>query len=151
MAMATTLLLTTRLRRYVRHGTLRQLAALEAVATLGSVTHAAEALCIAQPTLSGQLRKLGDALGVRLFAQHGKRLVPTDAAQAVLQAAREVFEALQRCEATISPLREAGQQRDPGRSRPLQPANLGWEGPPWEARLIEDPMQRPASELIDTA
>ena len=52
-----------RLRRYVRHGTLPQLAALEAVVRLGSATRAAEALCIAQPTLSGQLRKLSDALG----------------------------------------------------------------------------------------
>ena len=94
-----------RLRRYIRHGTLPQLAALEAVVRLGSATRAAEALCIAQPTLSGQLRKLSDALGVRLFDLRGKRLVPTAAACTVLQAAREVAEALERCEAALSPLR----------------------------------------------
>ena len=59
-----------------RHGTLPQLAAFEAVVRLGSATRAAEALCIAQPTLSGHLRKLGEALGVRLFELRGKRLVP---------------------------------------------------------------------------
>src|SRR6185436_5124273 len=64
------------LRRYLRHGTLPQLAAFEAVVRLGSATRAAQALCVAQPTISGHLKKLGDALGVRLFVLQGKRLVP---------------------------------------------------------------------------
>ena len=91
-----------RLRRYVRHGMLPQLAALEAVVRLGSATRAAEALCIAQPTLSGHLRKLSDALGVRLFDTQGKRLVPTDAALTVLRAANEVSGALERCEEVLA-------------------------------------------------
>ena len=91
-----------RLRRYVRHGTLPQLAALEAVVRLGSATRAAEALCIAQPTLSGHLRKLSDALGVRLFETRGKRLVPTSAALTVLRAAHEVSGALERCEEALA-------------------------------------------------
>ena len=74
------------LRRYLRHGTLPQLAALEAVVRLGSATRAADALCIAQPTISGHLRKLAEALGVRLFETRGKHLVPTAAALALLQA-----------------------------------------------------------------
>jgi hypothetical protein len=91
-----------RLRRYVRHGTLPQLAALEAVVRLGSATRAAEALCIAQPTLSGHLRKLSDALDVRLFETRGKRLVPTSAALTVLRAAHEVSGALERCEEALA-------------------------------------------------
>ena len=91
-----------RLRRYVRHGMLPQLAALEAVVRLGSATRAAEDLCIAQPTLSGHLRKLSDALGVRLFDTQGKRLVPTDAALTVLRAANEVSGALERCEEALA-------------------------------------------------
>ena len=93
------------LRRYMRHGTLPQLAAFEAVVRLGSATRAADALCIAQPTISGHLRKLADALGVQLFEMRGKRLVPTAAALALLQATDEVSAALTRCEHTIGPYR----------------------------------------------
>ena len=89
-------------RRYLRHGMLPQLAAFEAVVRLGSATRAAEALCIAQPTLSGHLRKLSEALGVRLFDLRGKRLVPTEAAQTLLQAVGEVFATLDRCERSMS-------------------------------------------------
>jgi DNA-binding transcriptional ArsR family regulator len=96
------------LRRYLRHGTLPQLAAFEAVVRLGSATRAAEALCVAQSTVSGHLRKLGDALGVRLFELRGKRLVPTAAAFALLQAAHEVSAALARCEHALGAYREDG-------------------------------------------
>src|SRR4051812_13838188 len=97
-----------RLRRYVRHGMLPQLAALEAVVRLGSATRAAEALCVAQPTISGHLRKLGDALGVRLFELRGKRLVPTAAAIALLEATDQVSAVLARCEQTLGTYREDG-------------------------------------------
>ena len=96
------------LRRYLRHGTLPQLAAFEAVVRLGSATRAAQALCVAQPTISGHLKKLGDALGVRLFELHGKRLVPTDAALALLAATDEVSAALARCEQTLGCYRADG-------------------------------------------
>jgi len=105
-------------RRYLRHGMLPQLAAFEAVVRLGSATRAAEALCIAQPTLSGHLRKLGEALGVRLFEMQGKRLVPTAAARAVLPAANEVFAALEACERVLADLRaQAREVRGNGRRK----------------------------------
>jgi len=56
-----------RLRRYLRHGMLPQLAAFEAVVRLGGFTRAAEALHLAQPTVSLLVKKLGEALGVVLF------------------------------------------------------------------------------------
>ena len=93
------------LRRYFRHGTLPQLAAFEATVRLGSASRAAQALCIAQPTVSGHLRKLGEALDVCLFEVRGKRLVPTAAALALLEATHEVSAALARCEQTLAPLR----------------------------------------------
>ena len=106
----------TSLRRYLRHGTLPQLAAFEAVVRLGSATRAAEALCVAQPTISGHLRKLGDALGVRLFELHGKRLVPTAAALALLEATHAVSAAFVRCEETLDgyrhPVRPAIEWRE---------------------------------------
>ena len=92
-------------RRYLRHGTLRQLAAFEGVMRLGSVTRAAEALCMAQPTLSGHLRKLSEALGVRLFELQGKHLVPTEAALVLLQGASDVFAVLERCDLMLAALR----------------------------------------------
>ena len=101
------------IRRYLRHGLLPQLAALEAVVRLGSCTRAAETLCIAQPTLSGHLRKLGDATGVRLFELRGKRLVPTDAAWVLLEAAHEVTLTLARCEEALQDLRSVASTRAP--------------------------------------
>ena len=92
-------------RRYLRHGTLLQLAAFEGVMRLGSVTRAAEALCMAQPTLSGHLRKLSEALGVRLFEMQGKHLVPTEAALVLLQGASDVFAVLERCDLMLAALR----------------------------------------------
>ena len=99
------------LRRYLRHGTLPQLAAFEAVVRLGSATRAAHALSVARPTISGHLRKLGDALGVRLFELHGRRLVPTAAALAVLEATREVSAAFARCEEVLDVHRERESKR----------------------------------------
>jgi DNA-binding transcriptional LysR family regulator len=100
-------------RRYLRNGMLPQLAAFEAVVRLGSATRAAEALCVAQPTLSGQLRKLSESLGVRLFEHEGKRLVPTDAALVLLHTAREVFAAFERCEPVLAGLRPAAKAAAP--------------------------------------
>ena len=106
------------LRRYFRHGTLPQLAAFEATVRLGSASRAAQALCIAQPTVSGHLKKLGEALDVSLFEIRGKRLVPTPAALAVLEATHEVSAALERCERALVTLRErpAGPQHGPSPS-----------------------------------
>jgi len=108
------------LRRYLRHGTLPQLAAFEAVVRLGSATRAAQALCVAQPTISGHLKKLGEALGVRLFELRGKRLVPTAAGLALLEATDEVSAALARCEQTLGSYREDGSA--PHRLQPAGPS-----------------------------
>jgi len=99
-------------RRYIRHGMLPQLAAFEAVVRLGSATRAAEALCMAQPTLSGHLRKLSEALGVRLFELQGKRLVPTDAARVLLASTRDAFAAFERCEQALAGMRAAAGRRE---------------------------------------
>jgi DNA-binding transcriptional ArsR family regulator len=103
-------------RRYLRHGMLPQLAAFEAVVRLGSATHTAEALCMAQPTLSGHLRKLSEALGARLFELKGKRLVPTDAALVLLHAAREVFAPFAHCERVLAGVRAGLRVSGPSQS-----------------------------------
>lgn len=96
-----------RLRRYLRHGMLPQLAAFDAVMRLGSVTRASEALHLAQPTVSGHLRKLTEAVGVPLFRCDGRRMLPTAAARALHVGALGVFAALDDLEYTLAPLRTA--------------------------------------------
>jgi LysR family transcriptional regulator, low CO2-responsive transcriptional regulator len=95
-----------RLRRYLRHGLMPQLAAFDAVMRLGSVTRAAAALHMAQPTVSGHLRKLADAVGVPLFRCDGRRMHPTVHAHALHRGALDVFAALHDLEATLEPLRD---------------------------------------------
>ena len=66
------------LRRYFRHGMLPQLMVFEAVARLGSFTRAGEELCLAQPTVSVQIRKLSETLELPLFEQCGRKVELTD-------------------------------------------------------------------------
>ncbi|MEZ4216640.1 MAG: transcriptional activator NhaR [Myxococcota bacterium] len=61
------------------------------VAREGSVTRAAETLRLAQPTLSGQIRKLEESLDEALFVREGRRLVLTEAGRIVYRYADEIF------------------------------------------------------------
>jgi len=71
--------------------TFSQLRSFEAVASLGSVTRAAEALHLAQPTVSAQLRELRIGLGVDLFVPAGRGIQLTDAGRALLLSVGEMF------------------------------------------------------------
>ena len=84
----------TALRRYFRHGFLPQIMVFEAVARLGSVTRAAEELHLAQPTVSTQLRKLSDGLGVRLIEWRGRELRITPAGRDLLAFCAQMLEQL---------------------------------------------------------
>jgi LysR family transcriptional activator of nhaA len=57
----------------------------------GSVAKAAEQLRLAQPTVSGQIRVLEEALGEKLFTRSGRHLVPTDVGRVVYRYADEIF------------------------------------------------------------
>ena len=61
------------------------------VAKEGSVSRAAKALRLAQPTLSGQIRKLEEAFDEKLFARSGRHLVLTEMGQLVYRYADEIF------------------------------------------------------------
>ena len=64
-----------------------------AVAQEGSFTRAAERLCLAQPSLSAQVRKLEQEVGARLFDRLGRRVALTAAGEAFLpHAQRALFE-----------------------------------------------------------
>jgi LysR family hydrogen peroxide-inducible transcriptional activator len=72
---------------------LHQLRYALAIAREGSFTRAAEKLYLAQPSLSVQIRKLEQELGVRLFERLGRRAVPTRAGDLfVIQAERVLAE-----------------------------------------------------------
>ncbi len=61
------------------------------VARTGGVSAASAELRLAQPTISGQLRALEDALGEKLFHRVGRRLELTDVGRMVYRYADEIF------------------------------------------------------------
>jgi DNA-binding transcriptional LysR family regulator len=67
-----------------------QLRSFEAVVRLGGVGRAAQALHLAQPTVSTQLKELATALGVTLFEPRGRGLVPTAIAERLALTVREM-------------------------------------------------------------
>nr|ACZ28629.1 RuBisCO operon transcriptional regulator [uncultured organism] len=76
----------------IRHVTLRQMQIFEAVVRLGGCTRAAEALHLTQPTVSMQVKKLGEALGHPLLEQVGRHIHPTAAGLDVYAAAQDILD-----------------------------------------------------------
>ncbi len=76
--------------------TLQELKYLVALADLGHFGRAAEACHITQSTLSTQIRKLEDFLGVTLFDRSLKRVTPTPIGREILQAARNIVDEAER-------------------------------------------------------
>jgi LysR family transcriptional regulator, transcription activator of glutamate synthase operon len=70
---------------------LRQLVYAEAVARHRHFTRAAEELHVAQSALSHQIRRLEAELGTELFERTSRRVVPTEAGEAVATRARRVL------------------------------------------------------------
>jgi DNA-binding transcriptional LysR family regulator len=133
-----------RLRRYLRHGLMPQLAAFDAVMRLGSVTRASEALHMAQPTVSGHLRKLADAVGVPLFRCDGRRMHPTPQARALHRGALDVFAALHNVEVALAPWRDGAAG---AAATPVQPA--AWPLPyPHEDKPLCEPADRVRSGSV---
>jgi DNA-binding transcriptional LysR family regulator len=73
---------------------LHHLRYLRAVVRTGSITAAAEAEFVAQPSVSKQMRALERELGVPLFHRVGRKVVPTDAAVALADCADRMFDEL---------------------------------------------------------
>ena len=62
-----------------------------AVDQLGSMTAASEALHLTQSALSHSMRKLEDQLGVQIWYREGRKLIPTQAGEHLLQTARRLL------------------------------------------------------------
>lgn len=89
-------------RLHTRQTTFRQLEIFMAVADHNSVTRAAKALHLAQPTVSTQIAKLAEALECHLFENVSKRLYLTEAGKEVLQSTRQLFEVINTLEANLA-------------------------------------------------
>jgi len=87
---------------------LHQLEYLQAVVRYGSVTRAADAVRVSQPSVSKQIRLLERELGVPLFHRVGRRVEPTDAALLLAASAERLFDDLS---ATINTIAELGASR----------------------------------------
>ena len=94
-----------KIRRYLRHGTFPQLSVFEAVARLGSFTRAAEELYMAQPTVSVQIKKLTETIGLPVLEQVGKSVRLTPVGKELLASCGELFATLTRFEQKVADMR----------------------------------------------
>ncbi|MEM9062866.1 MAG: LysR substrate-binding domain-containing protein [Pseudomonadota bacterium] len=88
-----------------RIDSLHHLAAFDAAARHGSFTRAAEELNVSQPAISQSIRKLEQAIGVKLFQRMHRSIVLTDAGVLL---AHDVGEAFGRIHATVAHLGRIG-------------------------------------------
>src|SRR5689334_25198379 len=72
--------------------TLTELRYVVAVADTGHFGRAAERCHVSQPTLSTQVKKLEETLGVRLFERAARRVQPTAAGERIVARARAVLD-----------------------------------------------------------
>ena len=61
------------------------------VAKKGSIVRAAEELHLAHPTISGQIHRLEEVLGEKLFVRKGRTLELTEAGRVAVRYADEIF------------------------------------------------------------
>lgn len=70
---------------------LTQLRSFYAVARMGSFTKAAQLLHLSQPTLTTQVRFLEERYRVELLLRQGRRVIPTELGEQLMQLAQQIF------------------------------------------------------------
>jgi len=70
---------------------LRDLRYVVAVDELRSFVQAAEQCCISQPTLSTQIKKMEDDLGVQIFERSNKQVFPTETGKLIVTSAKRIL------------------------------------------------------------
>jgi LysR family transcriptional regulator, low CO2-responsive transcriptional regulator len=85
--------------------TMRQLRVFEAVARHSGFSRAAAELHLSQPTVSMQVKQLGDTVGLPLFEQIGKRIFLTDAGRLLQATSAEMFDTWARLEMQVADLK----------------------------------------------
>lgn len=86
----------------VRHLTLRQLQVFEAIVRHGSFTKAAEELFLTQPTVSMQMKKLTETIGLPLFEQVERKTRPTEVGEELYRSCKHMFNTLVNLESSIA-------------------------------------------------
>jgi DNA-binding transcriptional LysR family regulator len=71
----------------------------------GSIKSAADALFLTQPTVSMQIKKLADAIGLPLYQQVGRKLKFTDAGLATAETAKKVLQSCEELDMSLSRLK----------------------------------------------
>jgi DNA-binding transcriptional LysR family regulator len=92
-------------RLLARLGTLRQLEIFMKVAEVGGMALAAEQLHLSQPSVSIQVRKLAEAVGLPLYEVIGRRLQLTAAGTRVVEAGREILDTFNRLDGALNDLK----------------------------------------------
>lgn len=70
---------------------LRDLSYLVAVADLRSFVQAADQCCISQPTLSTQIKKMEQTLGVTIFERNNKKVMLTEIGEQIIDSAKQIL------------------------------------------------------------
>lgn len=91
--------------RLSRHARLRQLQLLVVLQQCGSIGRAAERLDMSQSAATQALNELERILDLRLFERHARGIRPTEAGQALIDAARGVMSALEDASDTLAAIR----------------------------------------------
>jgi len=89
----------------VRHVSFRQLQIFESIVRTGSFTGAAQELHLTQPTVSMQIKKLEDNVGLPLFEHIGKKIFLTHAGRILEEHTRNVLDSLNNIDMEIADLK----------------------------------------------
>jgi DNA-binding transcriptional LysR family regulator len=92
-------------RLHAHIGTFRQLEILLSVYERGSIKLAADTLFLTQPTVSMQLKKLSEAIGLPLYHQVGRKLKFTDAGLATVETAKKILQSCEELDMCLSSLK----------------------------------------------
>ena len=93
-------------RNAMENITIRRLKLLEAVARHRNYTHAAREMNMAQASAYMQIRHLETAVGLTLLERQNREIVPTDAGEKLLDAARDILSRLERLRDDIDSLND---------------------------------------------
>jgi LysR family transcriptional regulator for metE and metH len=91
----------------LRNATLRQLRALSATASRGSLTGAAQKLGLTQPAISLQIQNLQEMAGLPLLQRAPRGMIPTEAGRALLALDERIALALSDCGELLEAIRGA--------------------------------------------